>query len=248
MRTLLGVLRISVAFLIIVFYALLILLAAPVPLYLKKIRLAPWLCTGAARLAMALFNVRFYCAELQTIDTHQGFIFANHISYFDILMLLNVLPMRFLSRLENRSWPFIGWVAVAVGTVFVNRDDKQSRAQARRQLAQAGRFPPIVLYPEGGIGPAHNLRPFRYGAFELAVAEAIPYLPCAIVYDRPEVLAWGDESFLAALWRLACRTGPIQARLVPLAPIRPKPDDDPKQLAVEAHRAIAAVLGVEPKM
>lgn len=39
----------------------------------------------------------------------------------------------------------------------------------------------------------------------------MPYLLCAIVYDRPEVLAWGEESFLSSFWRLACYPGPIRA-------------------------------------
>jgi 1-acyl-sn-glycerol-3-phosphate acyltransferase len=248
MRTLLGLVRLSIAFPAIALASLLVLLASLLPVRIKGIRLAPWLCTLAARLAMLIFNVRFSCPEPQKFFDHQGFVFPNHISYFDILMMMALLPMRFLSRMENRSWPFIGWVAIAIGTVFVDRGDKQSRADARAQLTKVERYPPIVLYPEGGIGPARNLQPFRYGAFEIVVEGQVPFLPCAITYSQPEVVAWGNESFLKAFWRLARHPGPIDARLIPLTAVQPGPAADPRQLAAQAHQAVAAALGVPSQM
>jgi 1-acyl-sn-glycerol-3-phosphate acyltransferase len=248
MRTLLGLVRLSIAFPAIAVASILILLLSPLPVRIRGVRMAAWLCTLAARFAMFLFNIRFSCPEPQKFFSHQGFVFPNHISYFDILMMMALLPMRFLSRMENRSWPFIGWVAIAIGTVFVDRGDKQSRADAREQLMKVERFPPIVLYPEGRIGPARALQPFRYGAFEIVAEGDVPFLPCALVYSQPEVIAWGDESFLKAFWRLARYPGPIDARLVPLTPVQPGPAADPKQLATEAHQAVAAALGVPSQM
>jgi 1-acyl-sn-glycerol-3-phosphate acyltransferase len=248
MRSILGVLRLAIAFPVIAVGALLIIFAALIPVRLKGIRLSAWIATLVARLAMVVFNIRFSCPEPEKFYRHEGLVFANHITYFDILMMLTPLPMRFVSAMEIRAWPFIGWAGVAIETVFVNRGDKQSRAEARAQLGQTKRFPPIVLYPEGRIGPARALQPFRHGAFEIAVENAMPYLLCAIVYDQPEVIAWGDESFLSSFWRLACHPGPIRAQLVPLTAVHPKPGDDPKQLAVEAHKAIAAALGVPSQM
>ncbi len=155
--------------------------------------------------------------------------------------------MRYLSKIEVRAWPFIGWVAMAIGTVFVNRSDKASRSQARQQLGQVARFPPIVLYPEGGIGPANSLQPFRYGAFEIAIEQGIPYLVCAINYSRADVIVWGEgESLIECLWRLACFPGPMDASVTPLKIIAPQPGDDPKVLAVEAHHTIAVALQVSP--
>lgn len=249
LRTALGVFRLAVAFPVIGVGSLLIVATMWIPVRIKGIRLAAWLVTLIARLAMLVFNVRFRCDEPDKFFKHHGFVFPNHITFFDILMMVRLLPMRFVSALENRSWPFIGWVAIAIGTVFVNRSDKASRAEARAQLAKAERYPPIVLYPEGAIGPAHSLRPFRYGAFEIAVENGVPYLPCVIVYDYPEAVEWTHgQTFMQVFWRLACYPGPLHARLVPLEVVQPKLGDDPKRLAAEAHRAIAAVLGVTPHM
>src|SRR5574341_297678 len=103
MRTLLGLFRLSIAFPAIAAASLLILLASLLPIRIRGIRLAPWLCTLAARFAMFLFNVRFACPEPQKFFSHQGFVFPNHISYFDILMMLTLLPMRFLSRAPRHA-------------------------------------------------------------------------------------------------------------------------------------------------
>jgi 1-acyl-sn-glycerol-3-phosphate acyltransferase len=211
--------------------------------------LSAWFTTLAARLAMLVFNVRFRCADPTLITQHQGFIFANHISYFDILMILHVLPVRFLSAEENRKLLFIGAVAEAIDTVFVNRSDKASRAAARQTLLDTRKYPPIVLYPEGGVGPANSLQAFRYGAFETAMEGRTPYLLAAIRYSHAEVIVWGkNEGFMDTFWRLARFPGPVLAELVPLRVVHPQPGDDPKRLAVEAHRDIAAAMGVMPKM
>lgn len=249
MRTALGVLRLSVAFPVILLAALLILLTGWIPLRIGGARLAAWFTTLAARLAMPVFNVRYRCLDPERVRRHTGFIFANHITYFDILCLQAILPLRYLSAEENRRLPVIGWVAQAIGTVFVNRGDKQSRAQAREQLIRTEKFPAIVMFPEGGVGPANSLQAFRYGAFEIAMQSRAAYLLAAIRYSHPEVIVWGEgEQFMDTFWRLACFPGPIYAEVAPLAVVTPRPDDDPKRLAAEAHRLIAREMGVTPRM
>jgi 1-acyl-sn-glycerol-3-phosphate acyltransferase len=249
LRAALGVFRLTIAFAAVVMVTALILAAALLPVTRRGVRLSAWFTTWASQLAIILFNVRYRALDPDQVWSHSGFIFANHISYFDILMLQAILPLRYLSKAEVRAWPFIGWVAVAIGTVFVDRSSKASRGQARQQLVQAGRFPPIVLYPEGGIGPANSLQSFRYGAFEIAIEHGIPYLLCAIHYSRPDIIVWGDdENLMDCLWRLACFPGPIEASVVPLQRVVPQLGDDPKALAVQAHHTIAAALQVPPKM
>jgi 1-acyl-sn-glycerol-3-phosphate acyltransferase len=248
MRFLRGLLRLFVTFVALALVGVLIPPLALVPVRVRGARLAAWICTLTARFAMRLFNVRFACPAPEKFWQHRGLVFPNHLSYFDILMLFHILPMRFVSKAEVRAWPFVGWAAVAVGTVFVKREKKESRTQVRQDLARAGRYPPIVLFPEGGTGEANGLRPFRYGAFEIAVEHRIPYLLCAIVYERPEIMIWRNESIVHALWRLACAAGPIHAQLVPLALVDPQPGDDPRQLAVQAHQRVAEALKVPTQM
>jgi 1-acyl-sn-glycerol-3-phosphate acyltransferase len=249
MKILLGILRCAVAFPTIAIGSILILLVNLLPIKIKGIGLGPWMCTLIARLAMFVFGIQYRCADPQKILAHTGIVLANHCTFFDILMLICVMPMRFLSALENKSWPFIGWVAVAIGTVFVDRGNKESRNAAREAIVRAPKFPPVVLFPEGGISPPHTLRPFRYGSFEVVVESQCAYLPVTIKYEPQEIIAWQHpESFFSAFWRTASYPKTIRATVTPLEAVHPTPQDDIKALTVQTHRAMADSLGFERQM
>jgi 1-acyl-sn-glycerol-3-phosphate acyltransferase len=224
---------------------LLVFAVAWVPVRVAGARVAAWLTTHIARLGLWVFNIHLHCGAPQHLRQHRGLIFPNHLSYFDIIVLQSIFPLRWLSKDAIRSWPFVGWVAVAIDTVFVNREDKASRTAARQQLARAictAPHPPLVLFPEGGISPDRQLQPFRYGAFEIALDENIAFLPCAIVYEQPEIIHWGDETLLAALWRVACHARPLRAEIVPLPTIQPQPGDAAPALAAATHQTLLAAL------
>jgi len=168
---------------------------------------------GAARFGMAMLIL----------------IFPNHTSYLDILMLVHTLPLRFLSAIENKSMRLIGMVATAIGTVFVDRGEKASRAESRQQIGPAPGHPALVLVPEGGLGPGGTLEPSRYGAFDIAIESGKAILPGVIQNSRPDVILWdwrNGETMWAALRKLARYLGPpITAPATSLSPVIPKPGD-----------------------
>jgi len=79
-RAWLGMLRLAIAFPVIVLATALILLAAPLPITLRGVRLSAWFTTWASRLAMFLFNIRYRAVNAEQFWNHPGFVFANHIS------------------------------------------------------------------------------------------------------------------------------------------------------------------------
>lgn len=244
MRYLIGLFRIIVAALALAAGATLILLLSPVPFRVRGAKLCAWPATWLARLCLPLFGVSLHVHERERVVRHGGFLFPNHVSFLDAILLLSLAPMRFLGKSEVRSWPLVGWMASAIGTVWVQRADKESRARARDQLRDLPRHPPIALFPEGGIYPTGKLlNPFRWGAFEIAIHSQIPYLPCVLVYDQRDLVFWGDESLMAVVWRVASRKGgSMRAELIPLRLVQPAPTDDAPQLAAEAHGAIESIL------
>lgn len=226
----------------------LIIVASWLPWRIKGIRLSMWVTQKAVKLLLLILNVRVYCSEPEKVQRHEGFIFANHVSYLDILALVAVTPVRFVAKEEVRAMPIIGRIAEAIGCVFVKREDKKSRAEAREALAQIDRFPPVVLFIEGMRGPGHELLPFRYGAFEIVTQGSVPFLPCVIRYDRPEAAIWHrSENIMKALWRLASCSGPIRTELMPLAVVQPTPADDPVQLSLATHADMTAVWQRQPE-
>ncbi|MAU00772.1 MAG: hypothetical protein CL608_26810 [Anaerolineaceae bacterium] len=243
MRFIRGVTRLIIFIFLLLIVTLLVLFTAWLPVQVKRIRLSAWLLVPACRLLLPLFNVQFTAPDAARITRHDGFIFPNHLSFLDVILLLTIFPVRFLSKAEIANWPFFGWIARAVDTVFVNREDKTSREQVRDSLAHIHTFPAVVLFPEGGIyQPPTELKPFRFGAFEIAQAGGVPFIPAVFIYDPIDIVFWRDEHLLTAVWRFATRAEPIRARLYLLHTVQPVPEDDPRQLALETHGSMAAVF------
>ncbi|MEO0560205.1 MAG: 1-acyl-sn-glycerol-3-phosphate acyltransferase, partial [Bacteroidota bacterium] len=148
-----------------------------------------------------------------------GFVFFNHFSWIDPVVLMAATPVRYLAASGVRKLPFIGWVGRAVGTVFVNRGDNSSREAARGGLrdAIASSLTPVALAPEGGIKPGPPVRPFRYGAFEVAADTNQPILLVALTYTPWPRAAWQDgETLIDAAWRVSARRGSFAACVTPL--------------------------------
>jgi 1-acyl-sn-glycerol-3-phosphate acyltransferase len=227
-----------------------ILLGGLAPLRVRGVRLASWIVLGISHLVCRIFQVRVICNEPATLRGHLGFVFPNHLSALDPLVLLSLWPMRFVAAVEVMRYPVVGWITKNIGTVFVARQDRDARKQARGEIVAAIEQepqPPIVLFPEGRLGPGHQLYPFRYGAFAMAVSKGISYIPCGLRYRPLDVVVWHGgqgEKLLNALWRLARNPGPVLAEVIPLAPVFPQPTDDPAQLAMKALADIAAALSL----
>jgi hypothetical protein len=59
----------------------------------------------------------------------KGAVVANHASWLDIFALNAAQRIYFVSKSEVASWPAIGWLARATGTVFINRKGTEAKAQ-----------------------------------------------------------------------------------------------------------------------
>ena len=242
-KWLLGYYRLSLCGLLIGFVGTLLIISSWLPIKIKGYPISMWLLIGLVRVVLFIFNVQVDCTDPDRLRQHHGFIFPNHMTYLDVLVLVSIAPLRFLAKNEVRSMPVIGQVAQSIGCVFVNRDDKSSRAEARTKLSKVETFPPVVLFPEGKRNPGDHLLPFRYGAFEIVIRGQTPFLTCVIEYDQPEIAIWHrGESIIKAALRLAAHDKPIRATLKPLSVVTPTPDDDPVQMSLITHEAMTAVL------
>jgi 1-acyl-sn-glycerol-3-phosphate acyltransferase len=91
---------------------------------------------------------------------------AKHQSFFDIIMIVSAVPRpRFIMKKELLRAPILGWYAVRIGCVPV---DRGRRGQAiRRMLADvaSGRADPgqLIIYPQGTrVAPGAHL-PYKIG-------------------------------------------------------------------------------------
>lgn len=241
-----GILRFVASALIVVAGAVSTVLLAWVPIKVRGVRLSAWCFSLGVRMLMPSLGLRFECTDCERIIQHHGFILSNHVSFFDTLVMAWLLPMRFVAKAEVKHWPFIGWIARATGSLFVDRSDKSDRNSVRRQVADAvlaNQYPPIVIFPEGTRNPLDTLLPFRYGVFDIAIDTEMPYLLCAIHYEETDSMTWHsrNEGVLTTVKRIVMRDT-SRVWLVPLEVIEPHHGDDSTELAAQARDIIGAAL------
>lgn len=127
-------------------------------------------------------DLRFEGAQ-RLIATRPAVVVANHESLFDpaVLMEASELPMRFIVKRKVKHFPIFGRALSAMGHVFIDRGDGGRAQDALRSAADAIRQgSTIMTFPEGTRADDDDLRPFRKGAFEVAIAAKAPILPVGI--------------------------------------------------------------------
>lgn len=237
-----GYYRLTLAAFLLIFWGTLIVITSWFPLSNRNISVAGWMAHFAARTLSWTMGFKIHCPQKERIQQHEGFLFANHVSFMDILVMVAITPLRFVAKIETLKVPIIGQAAKGIKCVFVDRSNKASRHAARDQVVAADKFPAIAIYPEGTRGSGKELLPFRHGAFEMAQHGQVPILPVAIKYNPPTAVSWGKEGLVAGGWRLASQHRHVHVTLTPLPIVTPTPSDDPAQLATQMRHDIGAIV------
>jgi len=133
--------------------------------------------------ARALFRLRAVGVERLT-TLGPAVLVANHVSWLDPIILPLVLPRKpaFLAMEELWRMPGIAWVMRAYGPLAIPLRRQAVDTTALRRAAEALRQGAwLIVFPEGGIPPAGEVRPFHRGAAMLAARAGAPIVPIAIV-------------------------------------------------------------------
>jgi 1-acyl-sn-glycerol-3-phosphate acyltransferase len=108
---------------------------------------------------------------------------SNHQSAVDILALLPILPTgtRFVAKESLFRIPALGWAIRAAGFIPI---DRSRLGKAMRSLDRAAATiqsgDSVILFPEGTRSEDGRLRPFKKGAFHLALRAQVPIVPIGI--------------------------------------------------------------------
>lgn len=119
---------------------------------------------------------------------------ANHPSAFEDIGIPALFDVVSLAKAEVRHWWLAGRISAAAGTLFVQRESKDSRNQAARDIAShlaAGHN--VALYPEGGVKNIRIHDSFRYGVFDISLRTGIPIVPVFIHYEAQWQFYWRDN-------------------------------------------------------
>jgi 1-acyl-sn-glycerol-3-phosphate acyltransferase len=107
---------------------------------------------------------------------------ANHQSFVDIL-LISHLPweMKWLSKQTFFKIPFVGWMMRMAGDIRLVRGERDSVVQAMAECKdRLEQRTSVMIFPEGTRSRDGELKPFKDGAFRLAIENQVPILPLAV--------------------------------------------------------------------
>jgi 1-acyl-sn-glycerol-3-phosphate acyltransferase len=161
---------------------------------------------------------------------------ANHASHLDTPLLLSVIPERWRHRLfvAGAADYFFDTRAKAITFAFLLNAvpierQRVSRDSANRVAALLAEGWSLIIFPEGGRSPDGWGQPHRAGTAWLAVRTGRPVVPVHVEGTR-QMLAKGSA-----------RLKPGTTHVTFGRPLRAGPDDDPRRLAAELERAVAAL-------
>lgn len=165
---------------------------------------------------------------------------SNHASYMDALIMQSLLPTntRFVAKKELFDVPILGKMMRKLGHIRIDRIDSPRSLEDTKAIAEALKEGhSVLMFPEGTFGYSPGLRPFRLGAFKMAVDTQTPICPLALQGTR--VLLRDTEILL--------RPGYI--KLTACEPISPQGHEwqDVTQLRTTVRTEIAKYCG-EPSL
>ncbi len=124
----------------------------------------------------------------ENIDKKQSYVVvSNHQSQYDILMLYGWLGVDFkwVMKMELRSIPILGVACDKLGHIYIDRSNTQAALasiEAARKKIKGGTS--VLFFPEGSRSRDGKLKPFKKGAFKMALNLDVPLLPVTINNTR----------------------------------------------------------------
>ena len=137
--------------------------------------------------------------DVSNLTKKRLLIVSNHVSYLDILIISSLHPCNFLAKSEVGQWPLFGWVARALGCVFVKRDSLMGRACALRSCLKSLTHSSLALFPEGTTTAARtpNADAWAKGHAWIAQRSGADAVLCiGLVFENQSERAWTDDMSL----------------------------------------------------
>lgn len=129
---------------------------------------------------------------------------ANHPSAFEDIGIPALFPVFPVAKQEVQDWWIVGRVSAAAGTLYVKREERESRRVAYTEFMEAvqeGRN--VAVFPEGGCKGRRIFESFRYGPFDISLHTGVPILPVFLHYESQDDFEWrAGESVLQKIWHI----------------------------------------------
>ncbi|WP_431048625.1 lysophospholipid acyltransferase family protein [Roseateles sp. L2-2] len=152
---------------------------------------------------------------------------ANHISWLDIAAIHAVMPeARFVSKADIATWPLVGALATAVGTLYIERANKRDALRVVHKTAEAlAAGETVAVFPEGTTGAGYPLLPLHGNLLQAAISTHTPLQPVVLRWHQPDMpysdaaQYIGQMSLMESLWRiLTAKDLAVEVRSLPAMP------------------------------
>ena len=123
--------------------------------------------------------------ETSCLKEKGNLIISNHLGYLDGIILSSLFPLIFVTKLQVKTWPVIGWMSRVGGTVFLDRSRKLKSAKSIEEIGNYLKNGLNVLFfPEGTSTDGSRMLPFNVAYFQAPLDAKTPVIAITIQYTR----------------------------------------------------------------
>lgn len=179
-------------------------------------------------------------------------IVSNHVSWLDIFALYIPLPATFVSKSEVSGWPVFGFLARVAGTLFIQRQGRQSGAHRDLIAEYLNHGHRIVIFPEGTSTDGQRVIPFKSTIFAAFFTQDmkcdLAVQPVTLRYVAPpgedaRFYGWfGDMDFASSVLKVLAQRRQGAVRIQFHSPLNVADFDGRKTLAGASESAVRAGL------
>lgn len=201
-------------------------------------RIATFFC----RQQLKLMNVHF-TGQLGTRKSPGTLHISNHLSYLDVLIYLAIKPTLFVTSLEIKNTPFLGWLTDLGACLYVDRKSKDNLSQEVSDITQALKEGfDVMIFPEATSTNGEEVLRFRRPLYQAAIDASTYVQAHSLNYksisnrnfdiNTRDIVCWyGDMPFLSHLLKVFSQTS-IYAQIISHQKISTA-DKDTSELALE---------------
>ena len=178
---------------------------------------------------------------------------SNHISWLDIAVLHAAVHCRFISKDDIRSWPLVGTLATAAGTLYISRASRRDALRVVHDMAaalQAGDV--LAFFAEGTTGDASTVLPFHSNLFQAALVAQAPVQPLGLAFadaasGAPSFAPCyvGEDTLLDSVWRTVC--APPLVAVLRFGVAQQAHGRERRQFAADLRDAVIDLRGPAPR-
>jgi 1-acyl-sn-glycerol-3-phosphate acyltransferase len=192
------------------------------PLYGRHRPVSPLVTQAVCRSVLWIIGLRLITSGQPMRG--RGAVVANHISWLDIFALYAASPAYFVAKSEVAGWAFVGWLARAVGTLFIARKGTQAKVQQAEFEARLDAGHRLLFFPEGTSSDGRRVLPFKSTLFAAFFhpdhVNDQKIQPVTVFYNAPGDRDarfygwWGDMDFVPSVLEVLAQApqGSVEVR------------------------------------